>query len=202
HPPTLHAFPTRRSSDLTRFVEDEKGLQVYRHALEEVNRQRPHVLPADQEALLAQFSEVANASSETFGMLNNADLEFPTIKDENGDEVKLTHGRYTTFLESGDQSVREAAFRAMYGTYGKFRNTFASTLAGEVKSNNVNARIRNYSSAREAALSNNHIPESVYDNLVSTINDNLHLLHRYVALRKKLLGVDELHMWDLYTPLV
>ena len=188
--------------ELHRFVEEEEGLKVYRHALEEVNRQRPHVLPAEQEALLAQFSEVANASSETFGMLNNADLEFPEIKDEKGNVVKLTHGRYTTFLESNDPSVREAAFRAMYDTYGKFRNTFASTLSGEIKSNNVHARIRNYSSAREAALSNNHIPEAVYDNLISTINDNLHLLHKYVALRKKVLGLDELHMWDLYTPLV
>lgn len=187
---------------LNRFIEQEEGLQIYRHALEEVNRQRPHVLPAEQEALLAQLSEVTNASSETFGMLNNADLEFPMIQDESGQDVRLTHGRYTTFLESSDAAVREAAFRAMYSTYGKFRNTFASTLSGEIKSNNVNARIRNYVSAREAALSNNHIPETVYDNLVSTINDNLHLLHKYVSLRKKLLGVDELHMWDLYTPLV
>lgn len=187
---------------LKRFIEESDGLKLYRQAIEEVNAQRPHVLPAEQEALLAQFSEVAGSSSETFGMLNNADLEFPMIKDENGEETQLTHGRYTTFLESGDRSVREGAFRAMYGTYGKFLNTFASTLSGNVKANNVNARVRNYSSAREAALSNNHIPETVYDNLVGTINENLPLLHKYVSLRKKVLGVDELHMWDMYTPLV
>ena len=98
--------------------------------------------------------------------------------------------------------VREDAFKAMYDTYGKFRNTFASTLTGNVKGDNVNAKIRNYESAREAAMSNNHIPESVYDNLVNTVNKNVHLLHRYVALRKKVLGLEELHMWDLYTPLV
>jgi len=163
---------------------------------------RPHVLPAEQEALLAQLSEVANASSQTFSTLNNADLEFPSIKDDKGEEVELTHGRYIRFLESDNREVREEAFRAMYGTYGKFRNTFASTLAGNVKRDNVNAKIRNYTSARHAAMAENHIPEQVYDNLVNTVNKNLHLLQRYVSLRKKVLGVDELHMWDLFTPLV
>ncbi|MET3575668.1 oligoendopeptidase F [Bhargavaea ullalensis] len=189
-------------AELKRFIDEDEGLGLYRQALEEVNAQRPHVLPAEQEALLAQFSEVAGSPSETFGMLNNADLEFPMIKDEEGKKTQLTHGRYTTFLESGDRSVRESAFRAMYDTYGKFRNTFASTLSGNIKANNVNARVRNYGSAREAALSNNHIPESVYDNLVGTINEHLPLLHKYVSLRKKVLGVDELHMWDMYAPLV
>jgi oligoendopeptidase F len=184
------------------YVTEHEGLQLYKQVLKEINEMRPHVLPAEQEALLAQVSEVTNASSETFSMLNNADLEFPTIKDENGDELELTHGRYTRFLESGDRRVREDAFRAMYGTYGKFRNTFASTLAGNVKRDNVNARVRNYTSARHAAMSENQIPEQVYDNLVDTVNKNLHLLHRYVSLRKKVLGLDELHMWDLYTPLV
>ena len=184
------------------YINEHEGLSLYKQVLKEINEMRPHVLPAEQEALLAQVSEVTNASSETFSMLNNADLEFPTIKDENGDELELTHGRYTRFLESEDRRVREDAFRAMYGTYGKFRNTFASTLAGNVKRDNVNARVRNYSSARHAATSENQIPEQVYDNLVDTVNKNLHLLHRYVSLRKKVLGLDELHMWDLYTPLV
>ncbi|MFC6038077.1 oligoendopeptidase F [Paenisporosarcina macmurdoensis] len=184
------------------YITEHEGLSLYKQVLKEINEMRPHVLPAEQEALLAQVSEVTNASSETFSMLNNADLEFPTIKDENGDELELTHGRYTRFLESEDRRVREDAFRAMYGTYGKFRNTFASTLAGNVKRDNVNARVRNYSSARHAATSENQIPEQVYDNLVDTVNKNLHLLHRYVSLRKKVLGLDELHMWDLYTPLV
>ena len=184
------------------YVEGHEGLQLYKQVFKELNEMRPHVLPAEQEALLAQLSEVANASSETFSMLNNADLEFPTIKDENGDDLELTHGRYSRLLENQDRRVREDAFKAMYGTYGKFRNTFASTLAGNVKSDNVNARVRNYDSARHAAMSNNHIPEQVYDNLVGTVNKNLNLLHRYVSLRKKVLGLDELHMWDLYTPLV
>ena len=187
---------------LSSYVADHEGLQLYKQVVKEINEMRPHVLPAEQEALLAQVSEVASASSQTFSMLNNADLEFPSINDENGEEIELTHGRYSRFLESEDPRVREDAFKAMYGTYGKFRNTFASTLTGNVKRDNVNARIRNYTSARHAAMSENHIPEQVYENLVNTVNKNLNLLHRYVALRKKVLGVDELHMWDLYTPLV
>ena len=184
------------------FLNEKEELKLYEHSLEEINLQRPHVLPAEQEALLAEASEALGAAENTFGMLNNADLEFPSIKDENGEEVEVTHGRFTTFLESADPRVRRDAFKAVYETYGKFRNTFSSTLSGNVKKDNFYARVRNYSSARAAALSDNNIPESVYDNLVSTINEHLPLLHRYVKLRKRVLGLDELHMYDLYTPLV
>ena len=128
---------------------------------------------------------------------------FPSvIKDENGEEVEVTHGRFSRFLESADPRVRRDAFHAVYETYGKFRNTFASTLSGNIKKDNFYARVRNYSSARHGALSENNIPESVYENLVSTISDQLPLLHRYIKLRKKVLGLNELHMYDLYTPLV
>jgi oligoendopeptidase F len=184
------------------FLNEKEELKLYEHSLEEINLQRPHVLPAEQEALLAEASEALGAAENTFGMLNNADLEFPSIKDEKGVEVEVTHGRFTTFLESANPRVRRDAFKAVYETYGKFRNTFSSTLSGNVKKDNFYARVRNYSSARAAALSDNNIPESVYDNLVSTINEHLPLLHRYVKLRKKVLGLDELHMYDLYTPLV
>ncbi|OCA84035.1 oligoendopeptidase F [Bacillus sp. FJAT-27225] len=184
------------------FLEEKPELKLYEHALEEINLQRPHILSAEKEALLAEADEVMAASSNTFGMLNNADLEFPPIKDENGEEVEVTHGRYSRFLESADARVRHDAFKAVFDTYGKFRNTFASTLSGQVKKDNFNARIRNYDSARQAALAANNIPETVYDNLVHSISNNLHLLHRYVKLRKKVLGVNELHMYDLYTPLV
>ena len=187
---------------LAGFLNEKEELKLYEHALEEINLQRPHVLSAEAEALLAQAGEIMNASSTTFGMLNNADLQFPSIQDENGNEVEVTHGRYTRFLESADQRVRHDAFKAVYDTYGQYRNTFASTLSGNVKKNNFNARVRKYDSARQAALAANKIPESVYDNLVNTVNDHLPLLHRYVKLRKKVLGLDELHMYDLYTPLV
>ncbi|UYZ23238.1 oligoendopeptidase F [Mesobacillus jeotgali] len=184
------------------FLNEKEELKLYEHALEEINLQRPHVLSAEEEALLAQASEVMSSPSNTFGMLNNADLEFPSIQDENGEDVEITHGRYIRFLESEDRRVREDAFKAVYKTYGSFKNTFASTLSGNIKKDNFNARIRKYDSARHAALSANNIPESVYENLVNTVNDNLHLLHRYVKLRRKVLGLDKLHMYDLYTPLV
>ncbi|QPC46080.1 oligoendopeptidase F [Mangrovibacillus cuniculi] len=188
--------------ELSSYLSEEPKLELYRHALEEIAKERPHVLSAEQEALLAQASEVMAASSNTFGMLNNADLTFPVVKDENGQEVEITHGRYIRFLESENRQVREDAFKGVYGTYGSYKNTFASTLAGTVKKDNFNARVRNYPSARAAALANNHIPETVYDQLVDTVNKNLPLLHRYVALRKKVLGLEELHMYDLFTPLV
>lgn len=187
---------------VNKFVESYEPLQLYKKVLGDLNKQRPHVLSAVEENLLAQASDVLGSSSTTFGMLNNADLEFPVIKDENGESVQITHGNYVRFLESSDRRVREEAFKAVYATYGKFKNTFASTLSGQIKRDNFSAKVRNYKSAREAALTRNHIPETVYDNLVSTINKNLPLLHRYVALRKRVLGLDELHMYDLYTPLV
>lgn len=187
---------------LNAYVESYEPLHLYKQSLKEINLGRPHVLSADKEELLAQMAEVSSASGSTFSALNNADLEFPKIKDENGEEVQLTHGNYIMFLENDNREVREAAFKAVYKTYGQFKNTFASTLAGNVKAHNASAKIRNYTSARHAALSNNFIPEKVYDQLISTIHDFLPVLHRYVALRKQVLGVDELHMYDLFTPLV
>ncbi|WP_046175375.1 oligoendopeptidase F [Domibacillus indicus] len=184
------------------FVAANEPLQLYKKVLDDLNKQRPHVLSAVEENLLAQASDVLGSSSATFGMLNNADLEFPVIQDENGESVQITHGNYVRFLESSDRRVREDAFKAVYATYGRFKNTFASTLSGQIKKDNFSAKVRNYKNAREAALSRNHIPEDVYDNLVQTINKNLPLLHRYIALRKKVLGLEELHMYDLYTPLV
>lgn len=189
-------------SKIKQYMAEHKELKLYAHALDEITRERPHILSESEEALLAQASEVLGSSSNTFGMLNNADLEFPSIKDENGEEVEITHGRYIRFLESSDRRVRKEAFKAVYETYGKFKNTFASTLSGTVKKDNFSARVRHYNSARHSALSTNNIPEEVYDNLVKTVNDNLHLLHRYIDLRKKVLGIEDLHMYDLYTPLV
>jgi oligoendopeptidase F len=189
-------------SKVAGFLNENPKLKLYEQAIAEINLQRPHVLSAEQEALLAEAGEVMDASSNTFGMLNNADLEFPSIKDEQGKEVEITHGRYIRFLESEDERVRRDAFKAVYKTYGNFKNTFSSTLSGNVKKDNFNAKIRNYESARHAALSANNIPESVYDNLVNTVNENLPLLQRYLKLRKKVLGLNELHMYDLFTPLV
>ncbi|GAB3059854.1 oligoendopeptidase F [Virgibacillus ainsalahensis] len=189
-------------SKLKGFLEEKEELQLYKKTLDEITRQRPHVLSEKEEALLAEASDPLSNASQTFGMLNNADLTFPSIKNEDGEEEDVTHGRYLRFLESQDRRVRKDAFKAMYDTYGSYKNTFAATLSGNVKTQNFSAKIRNYDSARQAALDNNHIPEQVYDNLVDAVNEKLPLLHRYTELRKKVLGVDELHMYDLYTPLV
>ncbi|SDN20108.1 oligoendopeptidase F [Alkalicoccus daliensis] len=187
---------------LKKFVEETPELKLYEHAFERLNKQRPHVLSEKEESLLAQVSEVTNASSNTFSMLNNADLKFPEIKNEDGEEVEVTQGRFVGFLQSDDRRVRREAFEAMYTTYKKYHNTFASTLSGEVKKHIFQANARNYENARQAALSKNYIPEVVYDQLVSTVNDNLHLLHRYVKVRKRALELDDIHMYDLYTPMV
>lgn len=187
---------------IDQFLDEKSELQLYKKTLDEIARQRAHILSEQEEVLLSEASEALQAPSQTFSMLNNADLTFPIIKDENGEDVELTHGRYIRFLESTDRSVREAAFKAMYDTFGSFKNTFAATLTGNVKKDNFYAKVRQYDSARHAALNGNKIPETVYDNLISAIHEKLPLLHRYTDLRKKILGVDELHMYDLYTPLV
>ncbi|SFP79970.1 oligoendopeptidase F [Salibacterium halotolerans] len=184
------------------FIQEHEGLAFYKQALEEINEERPHVLDESQESMMAQVSEVTASPGNTFGMLNNADLTFPSVKDEQGEEAQVTHGRILRFLESDDRRVRRDAFKAVYDTYAKYRNTFASTLSGEVKKHLFTAGVRSYDSARQAALSSNHIPEIVYDQLVDTVNNHLHLLHRYVRLRKRVLELDEIHNYDLYTPLV
>ncbi|PQF23661.1 oligoendopeptidase F [Enterococcus mundtii] len=184
------------------YFEEEPKLEVYRHYVKQMVDNRAHILSADQEALLAGAGEIFGASSGTFAVLNNADLEFPTITGENGEKIQLSHGVYGQLLESTNREVREAAFKGLYSVYAQFRNTFASTLGTHIKGHNFKAKARRYASAREAALSNNHIPESVYDTLVTVVNKHLPLLHRYMELRKRLLNVDTLHMYDLYTPVL
>lgn len=184
------------------YFEEEPKLEIYRHFVQQMVDNRAHVLSADQEALLAGAGEIFGASSSTFSVLNNADLVFPTITGENGEKIQLSHGVYGQLLESTDRSVREAAFKGLYEVYEQFRNTFASTLSAHIKGYNFKAKARHYHSAREASLSNNHVPESVYDTLVEVVNKHLPLLHRYMELRKRLLNVEELHMYDLYTPVL
>ncbi|MEK5189228.1 oligoendopeptidase F [Enterococcus sp. FSL R5-0957] len=184
------------------YFKKEPKLEVYRHYIQQIVDNRAHVLSAEQESLLAGAGEIFDASSDTFAVLNNADLVFPTIEGENGEIVQLSHGVYGQLLESTDRRVREAAFKGLYSVYEQFRNTFASTLGTHIKGHNFKAKVRNYSSAREASLSNNHIPESVYDTLVDVVNKHLPLLHRYMELRKRLLEVEKLHMYDLYTPVL
>lgn len=186
---------------LKAFLNENKELELYKHVLEELNLSRPYILSEKEEAILANAGEVLGSFSNTFSTLNNADLKFPVIRDENGNEVEITHGRYGKLLESSDRRVREEAFKGLYSVYEGLKNTLAQTLNGQVKKSNFYASVRGYQSAREAALSGNHIPETVYDSLVQTVNQHLPLLHRYVAMRKKILGLKDLRMYDMYTPL-
>ncbi|HEU5438861.1 MAG TPA: oligoendopeptidase F [Ktedonobacterales bacterium] len=198
--PEILAIPQER---LDAFLAETAGLDLYRHFLDEINRQRPHILTAEMEALLAQAAELGSGPEHIFELLNNADLKLPVLKDEHGQDVQLTQGNYVPrFLESHDRGVRRAAFEAMLGAYRGMRNTLGATYAAQVKTDGFFARARKYGDALEAALSPNNIPVGVYDNLVATVDANLDKLHRYIALRKRVLGLDELHMYDLYVPLM
>lgn len=184
------------------YFDQEPKLAIYRHYIKQMVDNRAHVLPAEQEELLAGSSEIFGAADDIFSVLNNADLVFPTIEGSDGEKIQLSHGVYGQLMESTDPAVRKAAFEGLYSVYKQFRNTFAQTLSSHVKGHNFKAKVRKYASAREASLGNNHIPESVYDTLVEVVNQHLPLLHRYVALRKKLLATDTLHMYDMYTPIL
>ncbi|MEK3881698.1 oligoendopeptidase F [Paenibacillus sp. PL2-23] len=181
---------------------DNESLAKFRHTLQEMKREKAHILSKNEEALLAQVGNVSSAPSTIFGMLNNADLKFPKVKNEKGEEVELSHGRYIQFLESKNRTVRQEAFKAMYDTYGKLKNTLAATLNANVSKNVFYAKARKYDSVLGMSLYGDNIPKEVYTNLIDTIHKHLPLMHRYMELRKRLLGVDELHMYDLFAPLV
>ena len=184
------------------YIDEKPELEQYRYLLTDALREKAHVLSTAEENILAQLSEVTGATSDIFKMLNNADLSFGTVVDEDGDTVNLTHGNYITFMESHNRNLRKAAFSNMYEAYKSHINTIATTYNYNTKNDVVSARIRKYSSARAAALSSGNIPEEVYDNLIAVVHEYLPVLHRYIELRKKVLGVDELKMYDVYVPLV
>ena len=184
------------------WIQETPGLQVYAHYLENILRLQPHTLPAEQEELLAAAGEMAQAPVNIFRMFNNADLKFPEVKNDHGEVVELTHGRYGQLLESQQREVRKGAFDALYATYASWKNTLGATFVASAKKELYFARARKYRSSLEAALYEDNVAPEVYTNLVSSIHDHLPLLHRYVRLRKKLLGLEELHMYDLYVPMV
>ncbi len=187
---------------LTEWLRDTPALAVYAYDLEKLQAQRAHVRTAEVEAVLAAFGDITRAPNEIFDILTNADLPFPTISDEHGQPVTLSHARFGRYLESSDRRVRRDAFAGMYAAFRGLRNTLGTTLSAAVRTHTLNARVRGYDSALAASLEPNDIPLAVYHNLVSTVNDNLPRLHRYMEIRKRLLGVDELHPYDLYVSLV
>lgn len=187
---------------IRRFLEEEPGLAVYRFYLECVLREKEHVLSDSEEALLARLSEVLGGADDIFTMLNNADMDFGEIEGEDGEPAKLTHGSYITFLQSHDRKVRQAAFEKLYAKYKSQINTIGATYATSVKTDVIGAEIRHYPSARGAACFADNVSEDVYDNLIKVINENLPALHKYLEIRKRALGVEDLRMWDMYAPLV
>ena len=183
------------------FLAEEPKLQTYKHFFDKLLQNKEHVLSQREEELLAGAGEIFGAASETFAILDNADIVFPFVKDEDGNEVQLSHGVYMRLVESKNREVRHGAYEALYSTYEQYQHTYAKTLQTNVKVQNYRAKVRNYKSAREAALAANFVPESVYDNLVSAVRKHLPLLHRYLSLRSKILGIQDLKMYDVYTPL-
>ena len=183
------------------FLAEEPKLQPYKHFFDKLLQNKEHVLSQREEELLAGAGEIFGAASETFAILDNADIVFPFVKDEDGNEVQLSHGVYMRLVESKNREVRRGAYEALYSTYEQYQHTYAKTLQTNVKVQNYRAKVRNYKSAREAALAANFVPESVYDNLVSAVRKHLPLLHRYLNLRSKILGIPDLKMYDVYTPL-
>lgn len=184
------------------YIDSEKDLEIYSFAIRDTLRQKKHILSEAEENILAQMSEITSATNDIFTMLNNADIRFGSITDEDGDNVEVTHGNYIKFMESHDRNVRKDAYNAMYDSYKQLINTIASSYSYNTKTDVVSARIRKYESARAAALSGDNIPAEVYDNLVDVVNKNLPVLHRYTALRKKILGLDKMYMYDMYVPLI
>ena len=187
---------------LTAFFEEEPRLQEYKHYFEDILMQKGHVLSEDQEKLLAAAGDIFGASERTFGMLDNADITFDAVENDEGELETLSDGVYSRLLESVNPEVRKNAFKTFYASYMALDNTFASLIGSHVKGHNYLANVHNYDSARQAALAANNVPEVVYDTLVEEVNNALPLLHRYMTLRKRLLGLSELHSYDLYTPIL
>lgn len=183
------------------YLQVEPKLQQYQHLLEVLLAKKPHILSDKEEALLAGASDILGAPENIFGVLNNADFKFAQVSDEAGNKVQLSQGLYGKLLESVNREVRKEAFEKLYLVYHQFRHTLATTLATHVRMHNFEAKLRGYNSAQERALANNSIPVKVYTTLLEQVEQHLPLLHRYVELRKKVLGLTELHMYDLYTPL-
>jgi len=177
-------------------------LAEYRHILEDTARSRQHTLDAKSERMLAMLGDAAQSSHNTFEMFESVDMTFPTIENENGETVRLTHGNFSVFRESKDARVRRDSFEAYFGEFKKYINTLAAMYAGSIKMDTYYANVRNFPNACERALFSNNVPISVYDALVEAIHDSLPTMERYLSLRKKVLALDELNMYDLYVPMI
>jgi len=187
---------------IEKFVKEEKKLAFYDKYIKEVRRLKDHTLSAELEKVVAMTGEMAATPGEIYEAFTNVDIEFPYIKDANGEKVRITDGRFVHLLESADRRVRRDTFKNYYKTYKQYLNTLAATYSAEVKTRMFKSKLRNYPSNLVAAVDENNVSPEVYKNLVDSVNKNLSKLHRYVALRKKCLKVKDLHMYDIYTPMI
>lgn len=197
--PEILTIPEER---IRTFYEEKIELLQYQRMIQEIMKDKPHTLSSEMEELLAQTAEIADGPDNTFSMLNNADIKFPTIIDEDGEEIEITHGRYIKLMESPDRRVRKETFEGLYSSYKKLKNTIASLYSTNVKKDIFYAKARKFNSSLESALNGSRIPVEVYKNLIEAVHENLPAMYKYMEIRKKALKVDELHMYDIYAPIV
>ena len=188
--------------DMNRLYAEAPELELYRLNIDRIRRRREHVLSDKEEAILAAAGEMAASPDDIYSMLNDADLKFPDAVDKDGNKHPVTHGTFIPLMQSYDRVLRKSAFDSLYSVYGQFRNTSAATLSAQLKQLLFFANVRKYPSTLDAALDGNEVPTEIYRNLIDAVHRSFAPMYRYVALRKKLLGVDELHMYDLYVPVV
>jgi oligoendopeptidase F len=192
---------SRSRAEIESMIEGTDGLEAYEHYLDDALRTKAHTRSAEVEALLSELGEVLSAPGETFSMLTDADLEFPTVERPDGEAVEITQSNLVSLLKNPDREFRRTVHEALYDELGDYRNTIGTTLSKAVKSHVKLAEARDYDGAREAALDGPNVPVEVYDNLVAAVRDNLDVLHRHAELKREVLDVPELRMWDLYTPM-
>ncbi len=196
--PEILAMPESKIWD---FVKEQDGLKVYEHQLKDLLRTKKHTLSPKEEEIMALSYPVRDVASSVFSMFNNADIQFPTVKDEKGEDIKISHGRYGAAMYSTDRNYRERVYKGLYKPFMEYKNTLIALFNGNIKSAMFNAKARKYTSTREAALDPNNIPLEVYDNLVNSVNENLQPLHRWGKLKKRILGINDLHAYDTYVTL-
>ncbi|RPI69523.1 MAG: oligoendopeptidase F, partial [Ignavibacteriales bacterium] len=193
--PELLQIPDEKLDEM---INSKKELQAYKHIIDDLLRTKAHTLSKNEEELLALASEIVQIPYNAFSMFTNADIKFPEVKDETGKSIEISHARYYAAMYSKDRDFRQRAFKSYYAPYLKYINTFSTLFNGGLKTNIFNAKARKYSSAREAALDRYNIPVSVYENLISTVNNSLKPLHRWASVKKELLGIKDLHPYDTY----
>ncbi|EJT6143373.1 oligoendopeptidase F [Clostridium perfringens] len=191
-----------KEGTIENFINEDKDLKQYKIYFEMILNEKPHILSKEVESVLASVSDCLGAPESIYSMLTNSDMTFGEIVDESGRKVELTEGNYISFIKSKDRKVREAAFKLLFGTYKKYENTLATSLTSSIKNFVFESKTRKYNSSLEASLKPNNIPVEVYYNALKTVDENMDALHRYVRIKKRLLNLEEIHMYDLYVPVI